>query len=52
MTAPVVELIFWTLPFLAVGMVLGNYAHKNIKGEAFVKLVYMVLLLSGALMLL
>ncbi len=50
-TGDILKLIIWTLPFLTVGMVLGNYAHKRINGEAFSKLVYVVLLLSGAFML-
>lgn len=51
MAGPVLDLIFWTLPFLAAGTLLGNYAHNNIKGETFIKLVYIVLLLSGIFML-
>ena len=51
MTEPTQELILWTLPFLVTGMLLGNYAHNNIKGDAFKKLVYVVLLLSGAFMI-
>lgn len=52
MTAPVIELILWTLPFLVVGMILGNYAHKRIKENYFIKVVYIVLLISGVFMLL
>lgn len=51
MTGPTLELILWTLPFLVTGMVLGNYAHNNINGDVFKKLVYVVLLLSGVFML-
>ena len=49
MTAPVMELILWMLPFLAAGMILGNYAHKRIRENSFIKLVYTVLLVSGYL---
>lgn len=49
---PVLKIVLWTLPFLAIGMVLGNCAHKRIRGNSFVKLVYGVLLLSGVFMLL
>lgn len=52
MTVPVLELILWTLPFLVAGMILGNYAHKKIKENAFTKVVYSVLLISGVFMLL
>ncbi|MEN6312956.1 MAG: sulfite exporter TauE/SafE family protein [Clostridiaceae bacterium] len=52
MSEPVLKIVLWTLPFLAIGMVLGNYAHKKIRGNSFVKLVYGVLLLSGVFMLL
>lgn len=51
MTEPTLQLILWTLPFLVTGMLLGNYAHNNINGDVFKKLVYVVLLLSGAFML-
>lgn len=52
MSEPVFKIVLWTLPFLAIGMVLGNYAHKKIRGNSFVKLVNGVLLLSGVFMLL
>ncbi|RCX20092.1 hypothetical protein DFR58_102161 [Anaerobacterium chartisolvens] len=51
MTPPVLELLLWTLPFLVVGMILGNYAHRKIKGNSFTKVVYGVLLISGVFML-
>jgi uncharacterized membrane protein YfcA len=51
MTTPVCELILWMLPFLAAGMILGNYTHKKINGNSFLKVVYVVLLLSGVLMM-
>lgn len=50
LAGPTLELTLWTFPFLAAGALLGNYAHNNIKGDTFVKLVYIVLLLSGAFM--
>ena len=37
MTAPVIEVIVSTLPFLVVGMILGNCAHKRIKEDSFLK---------------
>ncbi len=46
-TASMIRLLLWCLPFLAVGMFLGNIAHKKIKDNSFTKIVYMVLLLSG-----
>jgi uncharacterized protein len=50
MTEQVLQVLLYSLPFLAGGMVFGNMAHKRIKGETFSKLVYFVLLLSGIMM--
>jgi uncharacterized membrane protein YfcA len=50
-TAPVTRLTLITLPFLAVGMILGNLAHHRIQARNFIKLVYGILLLSGLFML-
>lgn len=47
----VVKLLLCTLPFLVVGMLLGNIAHHKIKDTIFTKIVYAVLLLSGVFML-
>ena len=50
MTDHVLQVLFYALPFLFAGMILGNIAHKKIKGEMFLKLVYIVLFLSGLFM--
>ncbi len=50
LTVPVIKLILWALPFLVIGMILGNIAHDRIKENAFIKLVYAVLLVSGFFM--
>ncbi len=46
----VLKLSFYTLPFLAVGAVLGNLAHHKIKDGAFTKIVYVVLFISALFM--
>lgn len=50
-TAPVMTLLLYTLPFLVVGMILGNIAHNRVKDTVFTKIVYFVLLASGIFML-
>lgn len=47
----VVDLLLYTIPFLIVGMILGNIAHKKVKDKIFTKIVYFVLLLSGLFMI-
>lgn len=49
-TSNVLKLSFYTLPFLAVGAVLGNLAHHRIKDGAFTKIVYVVLFISALFM--
>lgn len=50
MTSEVLRLIAWMIPFLALAMIVGNMAHKRIKGHVFVKVVFLVLLVSGIFM--
>lgn len=50
MTDHVLQVLGYTLPFLFAGMILGNIAHKKIKGDMFLKLVYAILLVSGFFM--
>lgn len=49
-TADVLKLSFYTLPFLALGAVLGNLAHHKIKDGSFTKIVYVVLFISALFM--
>ncbi|MFZ5353300.1 MAG: sulfite exporter TauE/SafE family protein [Bacillota bacterium] len=46
----VVNLLLWTIPFLAGGMLLGNMVHNKVKDTIFVRIVYSVLLFSGIFM--
>ncbi len=46
------KLILTSLPFLALGGLLGNAAHRHISGEGFTRLIYIVLLASAAFMVL
>lgn len=46
----VVRILLYMIPFLLMGMFMGNIAHKRIKESAFSKLVYSVLLISGIFM--
>jgi len=48
----VLNLLLWTIPFLVLGMILGNFAHQTIKDKMFTKIVYAVLLVSGFFMFL
>ncbi len=50
-TPDVLTMLLVTLPFLAVGTLIGNWAHHKVKEGSFTKLVYGVLLLSGLFML-
>lgn len=50
-TPDVLKLLAFTFPFLAVGAVLGNWAHHKIRDIYFTKIVFAVLLLSGLFML-
>ncbi len=50
-TPAVVKLLLWTIPFLVLGMILGNIAHNKVKDTIFTRIVYGVLLLSGIFML-
>lgn len=49
-TKNVLTTLLISLPFLAAGAVLGNWAHHKIKSTFFTKLVYGVLFLSGIFM--
>ncbi|MBO1265408.1 sulfite exporter TauE/SafE family protein [Proteiniclasticum sp. SCR006] len=48
--AEAVQTLLFMIPFLLVGVLFGNIAHKKIKESAFSKLVYSVLLVSGVFM--
>lgn len=50
MTEKVINLSLWMIPFLIIGMILGNIAHKRISGSSFTKFVYGALLISGLFM--
>lgn len=50
-TKDVLQLLLYTLPFLAIGAALGNLAHHRIKDGAFTKIVYVVLFISALFML-
>lgn len=45
------NLLIWAIPFLIVGMILGNIAHHRVKDTIFTRIVYAVLLASGIFML-
>ncbi|KGK86002.1 sulfite exporter TauE/SafE family protein [Clostridium sp. HMP27] len=49
-TKDVLKLVLYTLPFLAIGAVLGNLAHHRIKDGAFTKIVYVLLFVSAFFM--
>ncbi|SHH63058.1 sulfite exporter TauE/SafE family protein [Clostridium grantii] len=51
-TPDVLKLLLFTIPFLVVGMLLGNKAHNTIDEKIFIKVVYGVLLISGFFMFL
>jgi uncharacterized protein len=46
------KLVLTSLPFLALGGILGDVAHRRINGEGFTRLIYIVLLLSAVFMVL
>lgn len=46
----VVRMSVVTLPFLAMGVLLGNWAHRRIPDRYFTQVVYVVLLISGCFM--
>lgn len=46
------RLVLTSLPFLALGAVLGNVAHHHISGDHFTRLIYAVLLVSAIMMVL
>ena len=50
MTAEIWEIIAVCLPFLLVGAIGGNWAHRHIKDRYFSQIVYGVLLVSGLFM--
>lgn len=49
-TPQVMKLLLFSLPFLLVGAILGNYAHYKIKDTIFSKMVYIVLFISAIFM--
>ncbi len=49
-TPQVMRLGLVTLPFLLVGVLLGNWAHRKIPDKHFALMVYVVLLISGGFM--
>lgn len=46
------KLVLTSLPFLALGALLGNIAHHRISGERFTQFIYVVLLVSAGFMFL
>lgn len=46
------KLVLTSLPFLALGALLGDIAHHRISGERFTQLIYVVLLVSAGFMFL
>jgi uncharacterized membrane protein YfcA len=46
------RLVLSSLPFLVLGGLLGDLAHRRISGEAFTRLIYAVLLVSAVFMVL
>lgn len=46
------RLVLSSLPFLALGGLLGDVAHRRISGEGFNRLIYVVLLVSAVFMVL
>jgi uncharacterized membrane protein YfcA len=50
MSISIIKLVLCLLPFLIVGMVLGNIAHNRIKKDLFIKIVYAILFISGIFM--
>jgi uncharacterized membrane protein YfcA len=46
------RLVLTSLPFLALGALLGDIAHHHISGERFIQLIYAVLLISAVFMVL
>lgn len=50
MTTSTLKITAFSLPFLLVGMILGNVAHGKINETFFTKLIYIILLFSGAFM--
>ena len=51
-TPEVTKLLLYTLPFLIIGAILGNYAHHKIKDTIFSKMVYIILFISAMFMFL
>lgn len=49
-TPQVGNVLLVAIPFLVVGMVLGNITHGKINAKLFTKMIYVVLLVSGAFM--
>jgi len=46
------KLVLTSLPFLALGALLGDVAHYRISGERFTQLIYVVLVISAVFMIL
>jgi uncharacterized membrane protein YfcA len=46
------RLVLTSLPFLVLGALLGDIAHRRISGERFTQLIYAVLLISAIFMVL
>ena len=44
------RLVLTSLPFLALGALLGDIAHHRISGERFTQLIYVVLVISAVFM--
>lgn len=50
MTTSVLQVLLVALPFLAVGMVLGNITHGKLNEKVFTKFIYVILFISGIFM--
>ena len=46
-TFPVINVLLVSIPFLIVGMILGNITHGKINPKLFTKIIYVVLFVSG-----
>ena len=51
-TPEVTKLLLFTLPFLLLGAILGNYAYHKINDTIFNKMVYIILFISAMFMFL
>ena len=50
--AGTMEILLISLPFFLAGCLLGDFAHKKVSGNSFLKLVYILLFVTGVFMVL